>query len=134
MQFTTLSLLSLAALAAALPASNEPRQTTVDPAQVPDFGITAGQDPVDGNCAGANGARIPCDCPPDRDSFISTLSADVAAGSAYGTPVTWSTDDSTDGQRARLQAAIVVLENLTGAGVGCPVSSTTYQAQLAALG
>jgi hypothetical protein len=38
---------------------------------IPEFGVTAGQDPTGtGDCTGINGIKIPCSCPPDRQTFI----------------------------------------------------------------
>lgn len=71
----------------------------VNPALVPQFGVNAGTNPTGtGDCDGINGVKIPCSCPPSRDSFIAvsilllllsllsnsafyqSLSANVAAG------------------------------------------------------
>jgi hypothetical protein len=43
--------------------------------------------------------------------------------------VTFPEDDSKASQLARIQAALVTLQNLEGPGVGCPASSTTLVAQ-----
>lgn len=48
----------------------------VDPALVPEFGVQPGQNPTGtGDCDGTTNAagqvvKIPCSCPPDRESFI----------------------------------------------------------------
>jgi hypothetical protein len=48
----------------------------VDASLVPEFGVQAGTNPDGtGNCDGITNAqgqvvKIPCSCPPDRDSFI----------------------------------------------------------------
>lgn len=111
----------------------------VDPALVPDLGFTAGLNPTGtGDCDGAvNGAdgkpiKIPCACPPDRDTFIKALSANVAAGKAVNNPsvgVSFPTDNSKQSKLARIEASLVTLQNLNGPGKGCPAVSTTLQAQ-----
>jgi len=112
-------------------------------ALAPQFGHASGVNPTGtGNCDGAvNGAngqpiQVPCACPPPRSQFISSLAADIAAGHAVNNPtvgVQFPTDNSTASQRTRIQAAIVALQNLNGSGQGCPSSSTTFSAQLAAI-
>ncbi|EMD32957.1 hypothetical protein CERSUDRAFT_118386 [Gelatoporia subvermispora B] len=131
--------------AAAPPATSSATASTsggVDPNLVPQFGVQAGVNPDGtGNCDGIDGANgqpilIPCSCPPDRDTFIQDLSANVAAGKAVNNPsvaVTFPTDNSTQSQLARIEAAIVTLQNLNGPGVGCPASSTTFSAQQQAI-
>jgi len=47
--------------------------------------------------------------------------------------VSFPTDNSTASQSARLNAAAVTLQNLEGAGVGCPIASTTFTAQQKAI-
>ncbi|KAJ7247626.1 hypothetical protein B0H12DRAFT_737892 [Mycena haematopus] len=109
----------------------------VDPSLVPEFGVVAGTSPDGhGNCVGINGILIPCTCPPDRNAFIASLSANVAAGHDINNPGTaapFPTDNSKQSQIVRIQTSISSLQNLNGAGVGCPASSTTFSAQLAAL-
>jgi hypothetical protein len=109
----------------------------VDPNLVPEFGVTAGTNPTGtGDCDGINGIKIPCSCPPSRDSFIASLSANVAAGHDInnpGVPAPFPTDDSTGAKIARLQTSISSLQNLFGPGKGCPAASTTFSAQLKAL-
>ncbi|KAF7365562.1 hypothetical protein MVEN_00429500 [Mycena venus] len=109
----------------------------VDPNLVPDFGIVAGTNPTGtGDCDGVNGIKIPCACPPSRDSFIAALSADVAAGHDVNNPgvaAPFPTDDSTASKIIRLQTSVTTLQNLHAAGVGCPASSTTFLAQIKAL-
>lgn len=110
----------------------------VDPNLVPQFGLQAGLNPTGtGDCDGIKNAagqvvKIPCSCPPDRGSFIASLSANVAAGHAVNNPgvaVSFPTDDSKASKLARIQTAIVTLQNLRGPGVGCPAASTTFVAQ-----
>lgn len=132
MQLTTLLttfLLSTPSLALALPSPNLTTRA-VDPALVPEFGITAGQNPQpDGSCTGAGGASIPCTCPPDRNAFLDTLNSLVDNGQA-----SFPTGDDADSKRARIMAAMLALQNVGGsAGVGCPVASTTFQEQLDAV-
>ncbi|KAJ6518848.1 hypothetical protein C8R45DRAFT_851409 [Mycena sanguinolenta] len=109
----------------------------VDPSLVPEFGVVAGTSPDGhGNCVGINGILIPCTCPPDRNAFIASLSANVAAGHDVNNPsiaAPFPTDSSNQSAITRMQTAISSLQNLNGAGVGCPASSTTFSAQLAAL-
>ncbi|KAH9925716.1 hypothetical protein B0H21DRAFT_142301 [Amylocystis lapponica] len=114
----------------------------VDPALVPQFGVTAGTNPDGtGNCDGVNGAngqpiKIPCACPPDRDLFIQDLNANLAAGHVVNNTVvgiSFPIDNSTASQLARIQAATVTLQNLEGPGKGCPQAATTFGAQVAAI-
>jgi hypothetical protein len=109
----------------------------VDPNLVPQFGVSPGVNPTGtGDCDGINGVKIPCACPPDRNSFIASLSANVAAGHDInnpGVPAPFPTDNSQQSQITRLQTAISSLQNLHGPGVGCPAASTTFSAQLKAL-
>ncbi|KAG7444203.1 uncharacterized protein BT62DRAFT_934381 [Guyanagaster necrorhizus] len=116
--------------------------STVDPSLVPEFGIEAGVNPSGtGNCDGTTGADgnpvlIPCSCPPERTSFIKSLSANVAAGHAVNNTavaIDFPTDNSTASQITRITAVLISLQNLEGPGVGCPASSTTLLAQMKAL-
>ncbi|KAJ7269252.1 hypothetical protein B0H12DRAFT_1009596 [Mycena haematopus] len=120
---------------AAKPAAKKPAQ--VNAALVPQFGVKAGVNPTGtGDCDGINGIKIPCSCPPSRDSFIASLSANVAAGHDVHNPAVaapFPTDNSKASQITRLQTSISSLQNLFGAGVGCPAASTTFSAQLKAL-
>ncbi|KAJ7044943.1 hypothetical protein C8F04DRAFT_941078 [Mycena alexandri] len=134
MKFTSTLVSTLLALGvSALPVEKR----GVDPNLVPQFGIVAGTNPTGtGDCDGVNGIKIPCSCPPDRNSFIQSLSADVAAGHNINNPSVLSpfpTDGSTASQIVRLQTSITALQNLHGPGVGCPASATTFLAQIAAL-
>jgi len=119
-----------------------PASGGVDPALVPDFGLAAGLNPTGtGDCDGITNAagvvvKIPCSCPPDRASFIQSLSANVAAGRAVNNPgiaVSFPTDNSKASKLARIQASLVTLQNLRGPGQGCPAASTTFLAQQAAI-
>jgi len=104
---------------------------------VPEFGVTAGQNPTGtGDCTGINGVKIPCSCPPDRQTFIDDLNANVVAGHAVHNPsiaVNFPTDNSKASQLARIDAALVTLQNLNGPGQGCPAASTTFSAQQSAI-
>ncbi|KAG9311436.1 hypothetical protein JVU11DRAFT_8549 [Chiua virens] len=105
----------------------------------PPLGWQSGVNPDGtGNCDGAvNGTNgtpilIPCQCPPDLGNYISNLTANVRAGHVVLNPtvlVTFPTDNSTASRNARLNAAAVTIQNLVGAGKGCPISSTTFTAQ-----
>lgn len=58
------------------------------------------------------------------------------AGLAVNNPsvkLSFPTDNSQASALARLNAAAVTLQNLNGPGKGCPVVSTTFQAQQAAI-
>lgn len=107
-----------------------------------------------GNCDGINGANgqpilIPCSCPPDLATFTSVssvlyerldlkaepifpykdLNANVAAGHATNNPsvsLSFPTDSSAASLATRIEASIITLQNLNGAGVGCPAASTTF--------
>jgi hypothetical protein len=117
--------------------TSAPATGGVDPALVPEFGVTAGQSPDGtGNCVGIDGKAIPCSCPPDRNTFIADLSANVAAGHATNNPsvaLSFPTGSSNADQAARIEASIITLQNLNGPGEGCPAVSTTFSAQLAAV-
>ncbi|KAH8828546.1 hypothetical protein DL96DRAFT_1463673 [Flagelloscypha sp. PMI_526] len=125
--------------AAPAPAPAAPAAGGVDPALVPEFGIQAGQNPTGtGDCDGANGVKIPCTCPPDRQFFIDQLNANVKAGRPVNNPnpaitVQFPTGNSKGDKLARLNAATVTLQNLFGAGKGCPQAATTFGAQVAAV-
>jgi len=138
--------------AAPAPSASKPQQQQspsaptstggVDPALVPEFGLQAGLNPTGtGDCDGITNAagqvvKIPCSCPPERQSFIQALSENVAAGHAVKNPgvqVSFPTDDSNASKAARIQAALVTLQNLNGPGVGCPAASTTLLSQLKAV-
>ena len=87
---------------------------------------------------GADGQpiKVPCQCPPDQTTYINALTADVLAGHAVNNPtvaVSFPTDDSTQSQITRINAALVALQNLEGPGKGCPAASTTLLAQQKAL-
>ena len=95
-----------------------------------------------GNCDGAvNDAsgkpiEVPCDCPPSQAVFNQHLVADVLAGHAVHNPtvkVNFPLDNSKASLLARFNAASDTLQNLNGPGKGCPIVSTTFQAQVAAI-
>jgi len=122
--------------------SPAPPSGGVDPTLVPQFGHAAGLNPTGtGNCDGVTNAagaviEVPCSCPPDRNSFIQSLNANVNAGHAVNNPsisVSFPTDSSKASQLARIIAALVTLQNLHGPGVGCPAASTTFVSQQAAI-
>ncbi len=50
-----------------------------------------------------------------------------------GIPVSFPTDNNKPSKLARMNAAIVTLQNLRGPGAGCPAASTTFVAQLKAI-
>jgi len=134
---------SLSILSATIVSSIPITRRDVNEALVPQFGFSAGVNPTgtgdcDGAVNGTNGQpiKIPCSCPPDRAAFIQSLNGNVAAGHAVNNPsvsLSFPEDNSTASQLARINAAIVTLQNLNGSGQGCPVVSTTFQAQADAL-
>ncbi|KAH8981822.1 hypothetical protein EDB86DRAFT_3129563 [Lactarius hatsudake] len=115
----------------------------VNEALIPQFGFQSGVNPTGtGDCDGAvNGAdgkpiKIPCACPPDRQTFVQELNKNVAAGHVINNPsvgISFPEDNSKGSQLARINAASVTLQNLNGPGKGCPIVSTTFQAQAAAI-
>ncbi|THH12864.1 hypothetical protein EW146_g7288 [Bondarzewia mesenterica] len=111
----------------AINAAPAKRATATEIAQLaPDLGFHSGVNPTgtgdcDGAVNGANGQpiKIPCACPPDRDTFIQHLTADVNAGHAVNNPsvpVTFPTDNSKASQSARITASLIALQNLNGPG------------------
>lgn len=126
-----------AAAQAAAPAAAPASGTAQLDALVPQFGVTAGQkDPAgSASCVGINNILIPCTCPPDRNTFLQSLQANIAAGHAVNNPsvaVSFPTDSSPQSKVTQIQAALVTLQNLNGPGQGCPASSTTFSADLSA--
>lgn len=106
----------------------------INPSLVPDFGVQQNANAnarQQGSCDGFNAAsnavvNIPCSCPPSRATFLAALDKNVAAGSVQGEKVVFSNDagdqsEATNKQRAT--AMLVTLQNLNGAGVGCPAAS-----------
>jgi hypothetical protein len=60
----------------------------------------------------------------------------VAAGRVVNNPgvsASFPTDNSKESKLARMQAALVTLQNMRGPGVGCPAASTTFLAQQKAI-
>ncbi|KAJ7833476.1 hypothetical protein B0H13DRAFT_2110929 [Mycena leptocephala] len=106
----------------------------VDPALVPQFGVNPGVNPTGtGDCDGINGIKIPCSCPPSRDDFIASLSANVAAGHDVNNPgiaAPFPTDNSIASQITRVQTSISSLQNLHGPGVGCPAATAHRRPRL----
>lgn len=108
-------------------------------ALAPPLGATAGKNPTGtGDCDGAvNGPdgkpiKVPCTCPPSQDVYIASLTKNVQAGQAVNNPsvkVQFPTGNSNADKSARIEAAIITLQNLNGPGKGCPASSTTLVAQ-----
>jgi len=121
----------------AAPIEHRFMKRAVNEALVPQFGVEPNQNPTGtGDCDGINGIKIPCSCPPNRGDFINSLNANVDAGHAVNNPsvqVSFPEDDSKASQLARIQAALVTLQNLNGPGVGCPAASTTFVAQQQAI-
>ncbi|KAJ7823005.1 hypothetical protein B0H13DRAFT_2126008 [Mycena leptocephala] len=100
----------------------------VDPALVPQFGVNPGVNPTGtGDCDGINGIKIPCSCPPSRDDFIASLSANVAAGHDVNNPgiaAPFPTDNSIASQITRVQTSISSLQNLHGPGLAALQNGT----------
>lgn len=133
----------------AVPTSVTSTNTSVSPTDeqiatlAPPLGWQAGINPDGtGNCDGAvngtNGkpALIPCQCPPVQTHYIANLTANIRAGHVILNPtvqLTFPTDNSTASQNARLNAAAVTIQNLNGAGKGCPIVATTFSAQQKAI-
>ena len=118
----------------ATPTASAASTANVDPAVasgVPDFGIQSGQ-PTDqpGDCLGINNKHIPCDCLPDCREFIQKVAAAVAASNSEGAPVNFPLNNSSASKKARIQTSMTVLNNFNRLGEGCPLWSTTFQAQL----
>jgi len=111
----------------------------VDPSLVNPFNVQAGIPFGDGSadCKGFNDARIPCQCPPNFDDFVNAVSDAVSHGFVPENPTvltpSFPTDDSKDSQNTRLHVCSVVLQNLSGAGKGCPIVSTNYSQQQQAI-
>jgi len=133
MKFTTIAISAAVVLVSV--SSRPLMRRDVDPNLVPQFGVTPGiHDTASASCLGIDGSNgqpilIPCQCPPDRDTFIDSLNANVAAGFVVHNPsvaVTFPQDNSTASQLARIDACLVTLQNLNGTGQGCPASSTTW--------
>ncbi|KDQ62046.1 hypothetical protein JAAARDRAFT_189420 [Jaapia argillacea MUCL 33604] len=124
-----------------------PADGTASAAQVaalaPPLGFSSGVNPTGtGNCdgavIGANGkpVQVPCSCPPPQSEYIAQLQANVAAGEAVNNPsvkISFPVGNDNASQAARIEAALVTIQNLNGPGVGCPAASTTLSAQLKAV-
>lgn len=106
----------------------------INPSLVPDFGVAQNANAnarQKGSCDGFNAAsnavvNIPCSCPPSRASFLAALDKNVAAGSVQGEKVQFNNDASNQSaatNKQRATAMLVTLQNLSGAGVGCPAAS-----------
>ncbi|KAG8918413.1 hypothetical protein FRC00_012506 [Tulasnella sp. 408] len=127
-----------AATTTAVPAGSTDFRAQVA-ALAPELGFESGVNPDGtGNCDGAipGGPKIPCQCPPPRDEFISQLQNNAVAGKAVNNPdvkVDFPLDDSVASKKARIIASLITIQNLRGPGVGCPAVSTTLSQQLEAL-
>ncbi|KAK7738261.1 hypothetical protein SLS63_002596 [Diaporthe eres] len=106
----------------------------INPSLVPDFGVAQNANAnarQQGSCDGFNAAsnavvNIPCSCPPSRASFLAALDKNVAAGSVQGDKVQFNNDASDQSAATNKQRAttmLITLQNLNGAGVGCPAAS-----------
>ncbi|KAF2645839.1 hypothetical protein P280DRAFT_465585 [Massarina eburnea CBS 473.64] len=99
----------------------------INPALVPDFGVKSNQTIANSaDCKGIKNSRIPCQCPPNRQTFIKKLNQFVDQGNAFGTTVKFPSGNDTASQKQRTNALILTLQNLNNKGVGCPLVSTTF--------
>jgi hypothetical protein len=107
---------------------------SINPSLVPDFGVAQNVNAnarQKGSCDGFNAAsqsvvNIPCSCPPSRASFLAALEKNVAAGNVQGDKIQFNNDASDESpatNKQRATAMLVTLQNLNGAGVGCPAAS-----------
>lgn len=126
--YTSYAVLALVAIASATPRAILRR--AVNPALVPDFGVTRGIPTAQaGTCQGLNGAAIPCFCPPDREPFIDRLNQYVDAGNAFGIPVSFPDGSDAASITAQNNALVVTLQNFnnTAKGVGCPQGAAVFK-------
>ncbi|KAJ7761775.1 hypothetical protein B0H16DRAFT_1455974 [Mycena metata] len=92
------------------------------------YGVQAGVDNQGGSCTTpVAAARIPCSCPPDQGSFISTATANsqvghVISGNGAGTAVSFAAtgNDASDFTQR------MFLFRDTMQGMGCPIVSTNW--------
>jgi hypothetical protein len=96
------------------------------------FGVTAGQGPQGDSCTGANGAAIPCNCPPEPNDpaftggLLQALTQGFFPDGSVVTPIDLArfndaSDTSEQTNRERATAMVQVMQSLTGQkGVGCP--------------
>ncbi|TFY70503.1 hypothetical protein EVG20_g2493 [Dentipellis fragilis] len=141
MKFSTASLSIAVLFATSALTRPVKRQLTEEQvaALAPPLGFQSGVNPTGtGDCDGAvNGAdgkpiKIPCACPPSQDVYIQQLTDNANAGEAIHNPtvkLSFPLGSSKEDQLARLNAASDTLQNLNGPGQGCPIVSTTFQAQ-----
>ncbi|KAG1749122.1 uncharacterized protein EDB91DRAFT_1112577 [Suillus paluster] len=146
---TMSTITSTTSMDCSIPTSTASTNSSVTPTDeqiatlAPPLGWQSGINPDGtGNCDGAvNGTNgkpilIPCQCPPDQTHYIANLTANIRAGHVILNPtvlLTFPTDNSTASQNARLNAAAVTIQNLNGAGKGCPIVATTFNAQQKAI-
>lgn len=122
------ALLALVATVSAVPRGILRR--AVNPALVPDFGVTRGIPTAKaGTCQGLNGAAIPCFCPPNRQPFIDRLNQYVDAGNAFGIPISFPDGSDAASITAQNNALVVTLQNFnnTAKGVGCPQGAAVFK-------
>lgn len=122
----------------AAPLKRDVFKRDVNPNLVPDPQHPRGLNPTGtGDCDGINGIKIPCACPPSRDELITAFNTNYNAGRLVNNADValppFPEGNSAQDEIQRIQAAIIVLQNLNGAGSGCPAVSTTFQAQIANL-
>lgn len=118
------------------------RQNVATPEQIAALAVDLGGFPNTnpnqfGDCDGpvqpdGKTPRVPCNCPPLKDAYIQALTANVQAGRAVNNTnvrVTFPTGNSVQDKKGRITAAVITLQNLKAAGVGCPGVSTTFAQQ-----
>lgn len=131
----TTTLVSAAPQAAPPPPLNPPSPATIA-SLVPEFGVAPGQNPDGtGRCTTPIApALIPCDCPPNRDAYLSQLFTAVKEGDTFGLNADFPTGTDTQSQIIRFQTMLAVLQSFRGSkGSGCPAISTTFKQSLDAL-
>lgn len=122
-------LVALVAVASALPRPIVRRD--VNPALVPDFGVTPGipSPSQPGSCQGLTAAPIQCNCPPTREVFLAKLNKFVAQGNVFGIPISFPEGDDPDSITAQNNALVNTLQNVdeTTKGKGCPQGAAVFK-------
>ena len=125
------TLFALVATVAAAPRAIVRRD--VDPALVPDFGVTPGipSTTQPGSCQGLNGVNIPCNCPPSREAFLARLNQFVNAGTAgnSGIPISFPEGNDPASITAQNNALVNTFQNFddAGKGQGCPQAAAVFK-------
>jgi hypothetical protein len=140
MKFSVLICAAMCGAVSAVPFVS--RQNVATPEQIAALAVDLGGFPntnpnSGGDCDGPRQPdgrvpKVPCVCPPLRDAYITALTANVKAGFAVnntGVRVSFPTGNSVQDKKGRITAAVITLQNLKAAGVGCPGVSTTFAQQ-----